>query len=189
MSDLQSHAAALADGVAALHGNNQGESAAVDACCSVADEAFRRGAHELAFAVIRASLHKHGLQNDKLCRRYFFLLDTVVKARMSAKKKEPPKMLYLREMLGRVPEVLSGQLALLGGVDGVKAGERCVLMKERGVMVIGLSLLEYQLLLENRAGTKMEVGATKMGPRRQTINATGPGSERAEDEKCVWEDY
>ena len=39
------------------------------------------------------------------------------------------------------------------------AGDKCVLMKERGVMVIGLSLLEYQLLLENRAGTKMEVGA------------------------------
>ena len=159
MSDLQSHAAALADGVAALHGNNQGESAAVDACCSVADEAFRRGAHELAFAVIRASLHKHGLENDKLCRRYFFLLDTVVKARMSAiwKPEGPPKMLYLREMLGRVPEVLSGQLALLGGVDGVKAGERCVLMKERGVMVIGLSLLEWRLLLEKQAGPKMEM--------------------------------
>ena len=141
---------ALAERVAALAGDNQTD--AVDACCCVADEGFRRGAHELAFAVIRASLHKHGLENDKLCRRYFFLLDTVVKARMSAKKKEPPKMLYLREMLGRVPEVLSGQLALLGGVDGVKAGERCVLMKERGVMVIGLSLLEWRLLLEKQAG-------------------------------------
>ena len=114
---------ALAERVAALAGDNQADSVAVDACCGVADEGFRRGAHELAFAVIRASLHKHGLENDKLCCRYFFLLDTVVKARMSAKKKEPPKMLYLREMLGRVPEVLSGQLALLGGVDGVKAGE------------------------------------------------------------------
>ena len=100
------------------------------------------------------------VQSAKLCRRYYFLLDTVVKARMSAKRKPdgPPKMLYVRELLGRVPEVLFEQLALLGGAKGVKAGGRVVLIRERCVMVIGLSLLEYQLLLENRAGTKMEVG-------------------------------
>ena len=111
------------------------------------------------FAVIRASLHKHGLENDKLCRRYSFLQDTVAKSRMSAKRKGPPKMLFLREMLSRVPEVLSGQIALLGGVDGVKAGEYGVLMKERGVMVIGLSLLEWRLLLEKPSKMEMHLSS------------------------------
>lgn len=59
-------------------------------------------------------LHKHGLSNDKLCKRYFFMLDTIVKARVGKKKADaPPKMLYLRELSGAVPPVLYKQLEIL----------------------------------------------------------------------------
>jgi len=46
---------------------------------------------------------------------------------------------------------------LQGGADGVKAGERCVLFKERGVMVIGLSHIEWRVLVEKPNGPKIEM--------------------------------
>lgn len=40
------------------------------------------------------------------------------------------------------------------GEEAIKAGEKCVLMKERGVMVVGLSMPEWRLLLEKTGGTE-----------------------------------
>ena len=38
------------------------------------------------------------------------------------------------------------------------AGDKCVLMKERGVMVVGLSLQEWRVLLEKNTGSdKMQM--------------------------------
>ena len=39
------------------------------------------------------------------------------------------------------------------GEEATKAGEKCVLMKERGVMVVGLSNQEWRLLLEKSGGS------------------------------------
>ena len=39
------------------------------------------------------------------------------------------------------------------GEEATKAGEKCVLMKERGVMVVGLSNQEWRLLLEKQGGS------------------------------------
>eukprot|EP00966_Prymnesium_polylepis_P244151 5646286-Prymnesium_polylepis.1 len=39
------------------------------------------------------------------------------------------------------------------GEESAKAGEKCVLMKERGVMVVGLSSQEWRLLLEKTGGS------------------------------------
>lgn len=44
-----------------------------------------------------------------------------------------------------------------GGPDGVKAGDRCVLFKDRGVMVVGLSATEWRLLLEKQAGPRTDI--------------------------------
>ena len=42
---------------------------------------------------------------------------------------------------------------LQAGEEVIKAGEKCVLMKERGVMVVGLSSAEWRLLLEKTGGS------------------------------------
>ena len=44
------------------------------------------------------------------------------------------------------------------GLEAVSAGDKCVLMKERGVMVVGLSLQEWRVLLEKNTGSdKMQM--------------------------------
>lgn len=43
-------------------------------------------------------------------------------------------------------------LLVKAGEEAVKAGEKCVLMKERGVMVVGLSSAEWRLLIEKAGG-------------------------------------
>ena len=58
-----------------------------------------------------AGVHKYGTDDDKLCKRYLFNLEVVVKSKAAANKKievcpvtqvskQPPRMLYLRELLG-----------------------------------------------------------------------------------------
>merc|ERR1719261_1173809 len=87
------------------------------------------------------------------------MLDTIVKARVNPKKKPegPPKMLYLRELFNALPAVLKERLDDAAGAEAVKPGERCVLMKERSVMVVGLSLQEWRVLLERNSQPKLEM--------------------------------
>jgi hypothetical protein len=46
---------------------------------------------------------------------------------------------------------------LQGGGEGVKPGEKCVLFKERGVMVVGLSFDEWRVLVEKQPGARIEM--------------------------------
>jgi hypothetical protein len=65
-------------------------------------------------------LHKHGLSNDKLSKRYIFMLDTIVKARVGKRKVDaPPKLLYVRELVAALPPALYEQLELLVRVPGL----------------------------------------------------------------------
>ena len=119
---------ALAELVAVAASASQADAA--DACCRVADEAFKMQRYDVAFAVLRAGLHTHCFTNDTLCKRYVFRSVTIVKGRMSKKTDGPPEMLLMRELFAALPAVLCEQLTLLGGPDAVKTGERCVLYKE-----------------------------------------------------------
>jgi len=105
----------------------------VESCCKSADKAFKLQQNEMAFAIIRAGVHKHGIASDKLCKRYLFMLDVIVKGKVNPKKKPegPPKMLYLRELFAAMPSVLKDSISEMAGVEAIKPGERCVLMKER----------------------------------------------------------
>lgn len=130
-----------------------------EACCKIADYAFKLQQLEMAFAIVRAGVQKHGILSDKLCKRYVFMLDSVVKSKVNPKKKPdgPPKMFYFRELFAAMPSVLREEISALAGVEAVTQGERCILMKDRGVMVVGLSLQEWRLLLERNSGPKVEI--------------------------------
>ena len=180
------------------------------------------------------------MSNDKLCKRYMFNLETIVKRKATASKKieGPPRMLYLRELLASMPQIFKelvldvvrsspdgccpplprrpptrppppptrvrfcpptchrviphppatpthclplhpvrdahaqsshpactdttgevhSRLRAQAGPEAMLAGDKCVLIKERGVMVIGLSLQEWRLLLEENTGSdKMQM--------------------------------
>ena len=58
-----------------------------EACCKIADYAFKLQQLEMAFAIVRAGVQKHGILSDKLCKRYVFMLDSVVKSKVNPKKK------------------------------------------------------------------------------------------------------
>ena len=47
------------------------------------------------------------MSNDKLCKRYLFNLEMIVKGKAAANKKieGPPRMLYLRELLASMPQI------------------------------------------------------------------------------------
>ena len=66
-------------------------------------------------------------------------------------------MLYVREVLAGLPADLVGKLAALAGHDAVKPGDKCVLLKERRVMVVGLLLAEWRLLLEKHGADRMQL--------------------------------
>lgn len=101
----------------------------LQAFCKVAESAFRLSQYDMAFAIARAGenshvsttcfncitmhacggagVHKQGISNERLCKRYLLFLEQIVKARASSSRKEgPPKMLYLRELFGTLPFVL-----------------------------------------------------------------------------------
>ena len=65
------------------------------------------------FSICRAGVHKHLNASDKLCKRYLFMLDMIVKkSTATAKKVEaPPRMLYLREMYDKMDATLKEHIA------------------------------------------------------------------------------
>ena len=48
------------------------------------------------------------MSNDKLCKRYMFNLETVVKGKAQCPIEGPPRMLYLRELLASIPQIFKG---------------------------------------------------------------------------------
>ena len=54
-----------------------------------------------------AGVHKHGMSSDKLCKRYLFNLEMIVKSKAPTSKKieGPPRMLYLRELYASIHQV------------------------------------------------------------------------------------
>lgn len=57
-------------------------------------------------------MHKLGIANERLCKRYFFFLEQIVKTRAAAVRKEgPPKIFYLRELYASLPSVLLDALS------------------------------------------------------------------------------
>ena len=89
------------------------DSVSAEACCKLADAAFKEMQMELAFSICRAGVHKHLNASDKLCKRYLFMLDMIVKkSTATAKKVEgPPRMLYLREMYEKMDATLKEHIA------------------------------------------------------------------------------
>ena len=89
------------------------DSVSAEACCKLADAAFKEMQMELAFSICRAGVHKHLNASDKLCKRYLFMLDMIVKkSTATAKKVEgPPRMLYLREMYDKMDATLKEHIA------------------------------------------------------------------------------
>ena len=63
-------------------------------------------------AVRCAGVHKHGMSNDKLCKRYLFNLEMIVKGKAAANKKieGPPRMLYLRELYASIHHIFKEQV-------------------------------------------------------------------------------
>ena len=59
-----------------------------------------------------AGVHKHGTSNDKLCKRYLFYLEMIVKDKAAASKKVegPPRMLYLRELYASIHQIFKEQV-------------------------------------------------------------------------------
>ena len=66
-------------------------------------------------------MHTHGITSDKMCKRYLFMLDMIVKSKVQTKKKPtegavrneggPPKMLYLRELFAALGPGFRGRIA------------------------------------------------------------------------------
>ena len=104
-------------------------------CCQLADTAFKQSHFDVAFALVRAGeisayhvvdaivcahaaavqcagVHKHGMSNDKLCKRYLFNLEMIVKGKAAANKKieGPPRMLYLRELYASIHQIFKEQV-------------------------------------------------------------------------------
>ena len=48
------------------------------------------------------------MSNDKLCKRYMFNLETVVKGKAQCPIEGPPRMLYLQELLASIPQIFKG---------------------------------------------------------------------------------
>ena len=55
------------------------------------------------------------MNSDKLCKRYLFNLEMIVKgkAQTSKKTEAPPRMLYLRELYASIHQVFKDQVAAL----------------------------------------------------------------------------
>ena len=52
------------------------------------------------------------MSNDKLCKRYLFNLEMIVKDKAAANKKVegPPRMLYLRELYASIHQIFKEQV-------------------------------------------------------------------------------
>lgn len=204
------------------------------------------------------------MNNDKLCKRYLFNLEMIVKGKATNKKIEgPPRMLYLRELFSSIHQIFKEQIlavvrsvgcwssrhklppfllavALIesserhglwaaaisalftvrpslpatacaavstylpcaqrrnarsrprpqAGPEAVQAGDRCVLMKERGVMVVGLSIQEWRVLLEKNTGSdKMQMISGVEEAVMRGLSQSEGTSDSQTDLKTTWNSW
>ena len=126
---------------------------AVNVWCGRIDGAFRRQELATAFAYARAGVHRHGAASEKLCKRWLCMLDLLA-ARAQPHKTQPssrwppppPEVLSLRKLLEELPDELKAELKGLAGEGSTRPGRRfkCVLLRERSTIVVGLSEPEWQ---------------------------------------------
>ena len=117
------------------------------------DGAFRRQELATAFAYARAGVHRHGAASEKLSKRWLCMLDLLA-ARAQPHKTQPsskwppppPEVLSLRKLLEELPDELKAELKGLAGEGSTRPGRRfkCVLLRERSTIVVGLSEPEWQ---------------------------------------------
>ena len=117
------------------------------------DGAFRRQELATAFAYARAGVHRHGAASEKLSKRWLCMLDLLA-ARAQPHKTQPsskwppppPEVLSLRRLLEELPDELKAELKGLAGEGSTRPGRRfkCVLLRERSTIVVGLSEPEWQ---------------------------------------------
>ena len=117
------------------------------------DGAFRRQELATAFAYARAGVHRHGAASEKLSKRWLCMLDLLA-ARAQPHKTQPsskwppppPEVLSLRKLLEELPDGLKAELKGLAGEGSTRPGRRfkCVLLRERSTIVVGLSEPEWQ---------------------------------------------
>ena len=117
------------------------------------DGAFRLQELATAFAYARAGVHRHGAASEKLSKRWLCMLDLLA-ARAQPHKTQPsskwppppPEVLSLRRLLEELPDELKAELKGLAGEGSTRPGRRfkCVLLRERSTIVVGLSEPEWQ---------------------------------------------
>ena len=120
------------------------------------DGAFRRQELATAFAYARAGVHRHGAASEKLSKRWLCMLDLLA-ARAQPHKTQPsskwppppPEVLSLHKLLEELPDELKAELKGLAGEGSTRPGRRfkCVLLRERSTIVVGLSEPEWQARL------------------------------------------
>ena len=106
-----------------------------------------------AHAYARAGVHRHGAASEKLSKRWLCMLDLLA-ARAQPHKTQPsskwppppPEVLSLRKLLEELPDELKAELKGLAGEGSTRPGRRfkCVLLRERSTIVVGLSEPEWQ---------------------------------------------
>ena len=130
-----------------------------DALCARSDAEYKQERIEAAFAIVRAGVHVHLYSNEKLCKRYLFMLEMLAKNAMAGAKKleGPPRMLFLRDLYDKLDATVKKDIAKAAGKESIETGDKFVLMKQLSVMVIGFSPCEWQVLLE-----KQPPGSDKM---------------------------
>jgi len=70
------------------------------------------------------------------------------------------------------------------------AGDKCVLMKERGVMVVGVSLQEWQVLLKNNTGSaKMQMISGVEEAVMRGLSQSEGTSDSQTDLKASWNSW
>ena len=118
----------------------------------LADSYFRKQELQHSFVVARAAIHVYGGAHEALVKRYMLYLEAMAKQKSKdAKKDHPPRVLFVREVLASLPAELTAKLKeMANGEEAVSTGDKCVLIKERRVMVVGLLISEWRLLLDKQ---------------------------------------
>ena len=133
-------------------------SQAVSDFISLVDENLRTQQFTLGFAAARAGIHHHGVTSEPLKKRYLLMLENVTKSKAVPAKSNahPPKVVHLRDLLLELPADLTGKLTELAGDEAMQPGDKCVLFKERHLMVVGMLNAEWRVLLETYGNDRVQ---------------------------------
>ena len=151
------------------------------------DGAFRRQELATAFAYARAGVHRHGAASEKLSKRWLCMLDLLA-ARAQPHKTQPsskwppppPEVLSLRKLLEELPDELKAELKGLAGEGSTRPGRRfkCVLLRDRSTIVVGLSEPEWQARPPARPSLPASL-STSQPPRPSTPHRPAAAPDRS----------